>query len=231
MAGINGVIGVVGADLARYGVFYDSLLMLAKPQGTALVPTHGASPAENRNIITEQALSLGAEWIFYLDDDQVLAPDTLLRLLRHDKDVVSGLYVSREPPFIPHVYDKEDERGWVMPRLLEPNDGGIHKVLATGAGCMLVKTRVFEKLEKPWWTIGQIVKDGWGDDVDFCRRVRAAGFEVWADLDALVGHSMHGTLWPTRGADGLWSTAFLYGNKGAIAEWPAAQAEPLKAVI
>jgi hypothetical protein len=228
MTNVNGIIGVSGGDLARYAVFYDSLLGLKKPPGTGLVPVHGASPAENRNIIAEQAMRLGAPWILYLDDDQVIAPDTLLQLIRADKDVVSGLYVSREAPFIPHVYDRVDERGACFPRLLERHDGGLHQVLATGAGCLLVKTKVFTKLEKPWWRIGQIYADKWGDDLDFCHRVRAAGFEIWADLSTLVGHQMTGTLWPQRKEDGTWVTTLL--QQSAITEWPAARAAPLTEV-
>jgi len=224
MSKVNVLIGISGGQLARYSVFYDSILHLATPQGTALVQAKGANIAENRNGIAEEALKIGAEWVFYVDDDQVFAPDTLLQLLKHDKDVVSGLYVSREAPFIPHIYDKEDEREWCFPRLLKPFDGGLTGPLkATGAGCLLVRTKVFEKMEKPYWRLGQITKDGWGDDLNFCHRVREAGFEIWADLNVVVGHQFNATLWPKRQPDGTWTTVILQGNQQQIAEFPAAQ--------
>ena len=219
---VKGVIGVPGGEFARYAIFYDSLLHLKTVEGTAMIQARGANIAENRNGIAERALAMGAEWIFYVDDDQVLAPDTLINLLKHDKDIVAGLYVSREAPFIPHVYDREDERGFCFPRLLNPFDGGLVQVKAAGSGCMLVKAKVFEKLEKPWWRLGQITSDGWGDDLHFCHRSREAGFEVWADLNTLVGHQTNGTLWPKRDEKGEWSTIFIQGS-GEIASWPAAQ--------
>lgn len=229
MPTVDGVIGVSSGELARYALFWASVLGLRVPPGLRVtpIPGRGAVISENRNGIAERAIKLGASWVLYLDDDQVLAPDTLERLLAHDKDIVSGLYVARSIPFVPHVYDQEDERQFCSPRLLSPFDGGLTKVLATGAGCMLVKTRVFAGMEKPWWRLGQITKDGWGDDLNFCHRAREAGFEVWADLDTIVGHQMNGTLWPRRNQDGSWSTILLQNSLDPVAEWPAAQRSPL----
>lgn len=185
------------------------------------IPARGASIAENRNGIAERALAVGAKWVLYLDDDQVLAPDTLVRLLAHDKDVISGLYVSREPPFKPHIYDHEDELGFCRFRPLAPFEGGLHNVLATGAGCMLIKTDVLRKLEQPWWRLGQITMDGWGDDLNFCHRIREAGFEIWCDFDVVVGHQMNATLWPKRKEDGEWYTVIV--QKEPLVEFPAAR--------
>jgi hypothetical protein len=220
MTSVTGLIGVSSGDLARYAIFYDSLLHLVSPPQTALVVARCAVISENRNGIAERALASGAEWILYLDDDQVLAPDTLMRLLKHDKDIVSALYVAREAPFVPHVYDEEDERGFCLPQLLAQGSSGLRQVLATGAGCMLVKAKVLRAMERPWWRLGQITSDGWGDDLNFCHRAREAGFEVWCDLDTAVGHQTSGTLWPKRNEDGSWCTALV--QRTEIALWPAA---------
>jgi len=220
MAGVKGLIGVIGAELGRYAVFYDSLLHLATPPGTALVQTRGGNVAENRNIVTREALRLGAEWVLYLDDDHVLAPDTLMRLLAHGVDIVSGLYVKREIPFVPCVYDEENEAGLCRPRLLAPGDCGRVKVKAVGAGCLLVRRRVIETLGDPCWRIGGISSDVPGEDIQFCKDARAAFFTVWCDLDTVVGHQMMGTVWPQRGPDGSWKTTML--QRDEIASWPAA---------
>ncbi len=221
---VDGVIAISGGELSRFAMFYDSVLHLIAPPNTAALVAKGANIAENRNGLAERAIGMGAEWILYLDDDQVLAPNTLAELLERDKDVISGLYVSRQPPFIPMVYDREDERGFCFPRLLETFDGGIHSVVATGAGCLLVKTKVLRALEKPYWRLGQITKDGWGDDLHFCRRVRELGFEIWVDLNVLVGHHTVGVLWPARQADGSWVTTFIQGSHvEPTSIWPAAK--------
>ncbi len=226
---VSVVIGVSCNELARYAIFYVSLLHLRFPVQVDVFQARGANIAENRNLITERALSRGAEWILYVDDDQVFAPNTLTNLLAHNLDVVSGMYVSREMPFIPHMYDIEDERGFVRPRLIEPFESGLKLVNAVGAGCLLVSTKVIHSLEPPYWRLGQITKDGWNDDIDFCRRVRHAGFQIWCDTDTLVGHQTNGTLWPFRQPDGEWTTIMVQGSE-TIATWPAARRSPLVGV-
>lgn len=223
MGDVKVAVGISGGILARYAVFYDSLMHVERPPGTIDIQARGACISENRNGIAERALAMGCSHVWYVDDDQVFAPDTLMRLLAHDKDVVSGLYLQRGKPFHPQVYDVEDERGFCKPRLLQDFDHGLVKAVATGAGCLLVKTDVFRKLEKPWWRLGQIIPDGWCDDMNWCHRVRAAGFDVWADLDVLVGHEMSMTVWPMRLEDGSWKTALVAGSVEPLVVFPAAR--------
>lgn len=232
---VTGIIGVPSAEHGRYASCAASLIALQSPPRTARMPAIGANVAENRNLISEQALIHGAEWILYVDDDQILPPDTLMRLLAHDRDIVSALYVKRQMPFEPLMYDREDERGFCFQRLLTPLSGGLVEVVATGAGCLLVKTRVLRKMAeeglagdgKEWWQLGQIVKSGWCDDMNFCHRAREAGFQVWCDLNTRVGHQINGTVWPVRKPSGDWVTQMLQSHSGEpIAEWPAAQQRP-----
>jgi len=218
-------VGISSGELGRYAVFYDSLMHVRGVTHDNVIQARSANIAENRNGIAERALTMGFDAVWYVDDDHVFAPQTLERLAAAEKDVVSGLYLKREIPFVPHVYDREDERGWCYPRLLQPLQRGLVSVKAVAAGCLLVKAKVLKALEKPYWRLGQITKDGWGDDLNFCRRVREAGFEVWCDLDTLVGHQMAGTIWPVYRKDGTWGTVLVQGRE-AIAEWPAAQEKP-----
>lgn len=203
-------VGISTAEIARYAVFYDSFMHVTPPANVIItaIQARGANIAENRNIIAKLALDSNCDYVWYLDDDQVLAPDTLIRLLAHDKDIVSGLYLHREPPFSPQVYDRV-EGVLYHPRCLNPLERGLVSALATGAGCMLVKIDVFKKLERPWWRLGQITKDGWGDDLDFCRRAIEAEFKVWCDLDTIVGHQMNGTVWPVYNENGEWATVLV----------------------
>jgi GT2 family glycosyltransferase len=193
-----------------------------RPEGTVVIQARGANVSENRNGIAERALALGCTHIWYVDDDQVFAPDTLNRLLAHDKDMVSGLYLKREAPFAPQVYDEADARGFCKPRLLREFERGLIPAVATGAGCLLVKTTVLAAMDRPWWTLGQITKDGWGDDLDFCLRAKKAGFSLWCDLDVLVGHQMALTVWPQYDMNtGKWQTTLV--GKEPLVSFPAAR--------
>lgn len=216
-----GFIGVSAAETARFTDFWDSFVHIATPPETRLEIRvgRGANIARNRNGLTELALQLGADWAWFVDDDQVFAPDALAQLLSHDRDVVSGLYVARDFPFKAQIFDREDGQGRVAHRLFEPGDTGLVRVLAAGAGSLLVRRRVLEALTPPYWTLGQIAKDEWGDDLDFCRRVRAAGFDIYCDLDCPVGHKIQATLWPQRTPQG-WVTTLVASNQ-PIAHFPS----------
>lgn len=224
------LIGVSAAETARFTDFWDSFVHVLPPSGVDvdIRVGRGANIAKNRNGLTEIALATGAEWIWYVDDDQVFAPDTLQRLLAHDVDVVSGLYVARDFPFKAQIFDREDERGLVAHRLFEPTDRGLVKVVAAGAGSFLVRRKVIETLTPPYWTLGQIEPDNWGDDLDFCRRVRAAWFDIWCDLECGVGHKIQATLWPERTPQG-WVTTLVASNM-PVAHFPSPRS-PLTAGV
>jgi GT2 family glycosyltransferase len=191
-----GMIGVPTSQAARYSEFWDSLMQLNKPEGTIVQVGKGPSVALNRNGLTTIMLDKGLDWILYVDDDQIFEPDTLLKLLSDNKPIISGTYCAKHFPFPPHVY-WQSESGDVVPRNII-GESGLLSVGSVGAGCLLVRREVIEAMECPWWTLGQIHRDKWGDDVDFCRRVHKAGYEIWIDLDAPVGHKLNGTVWPTK---------------------------------
>lgn len=201
---MSGVIGISTAEQGRYSVFYAGLACMERPENVAIVFARSAVISENRNYITEQALQMKADWVLYLDDDHILRSDTLLRLLAADKDVISAHYTRRQEPFNPVLMSTELPDRRFMWKLLAPTEQGVISVAAAGAGCLLVKRRVLEALTPPYWTLGQINPTSWGDDLDFCSRVRRAGFEIHCDLDTPIGHIMNCIVWPTREDKGGW---------------------------
>lgn len=223
-------VGIPCGTLARYGIFYDSLMHVRGVNNDNVLMHPSGSVARNRNRIAERAIAEGYDAIWYVDDDQVFSPPTLERLVAADKDIVSGLYVKQQVPFEPQLYDVQDEAGAVYPRLLKSGECGLVQTKVVGAGCLLVKTKVFEAMEKPWWRLGQLGdKAEWSDDVDWCRRARLAGFEVWCDQRVFVGHNMVVQVWPSY-QDRQWSTMMVNG-RDVIVAFPAAQAEPPAAAL
>lgn len=220
---VNGVIGISSPESSRYSIFYSSLTMVERPPHTALAHATGACISHNRNRIAEQALQAEAEWIWYVDDDHIFPPDTLTKLLARNVSVVSGLYLHRDAPYIPHRYNREEPNGAVWAQTLIQGDTGMSPVLSVGAGCLLVRTAVLKQLEPPYWRLGQITPDQWGDDLDFCRRVRAKGFTIWCDLEAPVGHFTTGIVFPTRDENGVWATKLVDPDGRHLATFPAAQ--------
>jgi hypothetical protein len=133
-----------------------------------------------RNQCVAAAQQIKATHVLFLDSDMVFPLDTIKRLLKHDKDIVGALYSRRRPPF--------DPTGLPFEGAKETN--GLVRMKNMPAGCLLIAMRVIEKLPKPWFS-GRIEGEHiLGEDVHFCDRAAAAGFEIWQDvaLSQEVGH-------------------------------------------
>lgn len=200
---IKVLIGIPTQEFARAAVFYDWMDLLTKPQGVELVHTraHGQSPARNRNLIIEQALLSEVDYVLFVDDDCLLPPDTLAKLLAHDVDIVTGLYCMRNYPHRPIIFSEAMDDGRCKWMELADSASGLIEVVATGMGCLLVKINVFKKIhevEKYWVTLGELESDHWCDDLSFFKRVRQAGFKIHCDLNAPVGHIAKTTIWPNK---------------------------------
>lgn len=165
-----------------------ALRKLHLPEGTDFVKIPGLPFDHARNEIVKKAVKNGSDWLFFLDDDVLPPPDAFLQLTAWKKPVVSGLYYKRQGKIVPTAY-REGAHGPVP----IPSVGTPGFVDFVGGGCLLIHKVVFEKLKYPWfeWTIDQEAlpsKDRLGEDFNFCRKARQAGFEVFLDTTVKCRH-------------------------------------------
>lgn len=205
------LIALSTGEQIRKAEFLPYFLGLQKPEGTLTTTVHGQSPAKARNMVIQQALDNNCTHIFLLDDDIVPPGDTLMKLLKHDKDIVSALYLLRKFPHRPAFFDKAYDNGRCKFFPLEKGMKGLVKGVNCGLGAVLISTEVFKKLEPPYVRLGEIEKDGWCDDIGFFNRCRAAGFDIWCDLDAPVGHMSTVTIYPEQ-INGEWFSNYRHEN-------------------
>jgi len=150
-----------------------------------IVSTKGYNTSENRNYIAAQAVKNDCTHLFFVDDDMVFEPDTLDRLLAHDKDIVGAIYKTK--------YETQAE---VIEYLNEERPKELFRCGALGTGCLLIKTEVFKKIpqnyngQSGWfnylWNDNGSVK--MSHDWLFCHNARKCGFDIWADPSLMVGH-------------------------------------------
>jgi len=206
-------------EMARRADFYDYVNMIEKNIPDTEVAqsfAHGQSPARNRNTMIELAIQNGMTHILFLDDDVVPRPDILKKLLAHDKDIVTGLYLMRSHPHLPILFDESYTNGSCRFSILRPGLKGLVEVKNTGLGAALIKTDVFKKMadDLPWIRLGQCEKDHWCDDIDFFNRARDIyGYKIWCDLECPVGHMLSATIFPLRQENGEWMTAGTFDQK------------------
>lgn len=159
----------------------------------------GTNVSRARNDVVRAFLDLrGVPWLWMLDADMTFEPDTLDRLMataHHvNRPIVGGLcYGVRHDgrPF-PTLY-RITGQGQVL-RIEEPPTSGLFDVDATGAACLLVHRSVFERIaaEYPppltWFAETVAFGQVWSEDITFCVRARAAGFQTVVDCDVRLGH-------------------------------------------
>jgi len=185
-----------------------SLLQLRKPLPCAFMIVERQRIDKARNNIVLEALNKGFDYVFFVDDDNPIPPDTLEKFIEDDKDIVSA-------PILGRVADKEGKHQLCSFYSKEQNvDGGkiklyfpitdfrdegfLHKVDATGTGCVLIKRKVLEDLYKKYKdyifefgdirfkekiTVNGVDYDRrtMSEDCEFSERAVNLGFEIWLD--------------------------------------------------
>lgn len=151
------------------------------------------SPLEkSREELVKFALAGKCDYIWFIDTDMVIVKgtiDTLLGMIKDDVMVASTLYFQKGIPYHPTTR-KFDEEGEYAERLIEPEEfNQIIEVDGVGMGCALINTKIFEKIDKPyfrWIWEGEELKAS--EDLYFCRKVRKAGFKILVNTGVTTGH-------------------------------------------
>lgn len=206
-----GTVGLCCHETARYTRFWNSFMALQMPPVKIIVKL-GVDIAKMRNEIIRD---MEGDWVFFMDDDHTFAPDLLQKLLARNVDVIQPLCLKRYAPFGPvhmGLQVPDSEAHWQF-ALTKDDPKTIKPVTIVGAAGMLVKKKVLKAVGDPWFEIGKIEKDGLGEDIAFCRKVNAKGFQIYTDLENIMGHINIGVVTPTRDPDGTWWTEVEFGNQ------------------
>ena len=142
-----------------------------------------------RNTLVAASLDWQADWILWLDADQTFPEDTLVRLLAHGLDVVGCNYPRRRPSDAPTAVKDEQP---LYTNEAAARAGMVEEVDSLGLGVCLMRTSIFEKLERPWFNF-ELKDDRTGhvsEDVAFFRGLKRAGITAHVDhaLSWEVGH-------------------------------------------
>ena len=154
---------------------------------------------QSRNLLVHKMLNGPWTHILMLDSDMVFPAGTLGRLLSHDVDIVGGFYLRKVRGNLPCAARFGDDGRpmsvWPMPTLEE--------VDAIGTGAILIKRKVFEDIEPPWFEY-RPVEPSWDDskveqiseDYVFCDKARDAGYKIYVDGSLICGHVGPYIVWP-----------------------------------
>ncbi len=148
---------------------------------------------------------LDYDYMMWIDSDQIFDTNQFLKLLKHDKPIVSGLYLMNGGKNYATVrywnldfFRKNSYFQFLdtqsIKKFQKENPNKLMEVEYTGFGFMLVKKGVFESLEYPWfkplfeYEIAKNVVDFCSEDVSFCKQILKKGYKIYIDTTVIVGH-------------------------------------------
>lgn len=134
---------------ARTATFVAGMMTYSAMQGVQLgiCNLESSMITKGRNDLVGKALEHGAEYIQWIDTDMVGPPDTLMRLLAHNKDIVGATYNKRVPP-----YETLGKLKGAPMSIDEVAKGGLVEAEEMPGGCMLVKTDVYRRIRWPYYS-------------------------------------------------------------------------------
>lgn len=178
--------------------FVIALTGLQHDGNVAFVYSKSSLVYDSRNGLAKKAIDGGFDRVLWLDSDMWFSPDLLQKLsadIDSGCDIVSGLYVTRKPPFNPVIYDDcgldvNEANGTATPRLhpfIGYPQNAVFEVEACGFGGVMVKTSILAEVIKKYGLPFSPVM-GFGEDISFCLRVKELGKKIFCDSRIKMGH-------------------------------------------
>ncbi len=150
---------------------------------------YGYNIDQVRNLIASWAEKY--DYLFSVDSDICFDKDTLKKLISHDKDVVTGLYIQRkENQKILEIYSDNNRGGVTNIPYESIKSSGLIEIASCGFGCVLVKSEVIRKIGYPQFVYKSAIdhKDTISEDIYFCLRAKELGYKIYADTSILCDH-------------------------------------------
>ncbi len=157
--------------------------------------------AHSRNILRDLCLQEKFDYLLSLEQDIIPPKDAINRLLRHNKEIITGIYykqlnlryekeneiVKRQQAVMPVLFnfappELGDKMRFFFPQEVEGEK--LLKVRACGLGCILIHRTVLEKIK---FRVNVQEADSF-DDLWFCDDVYKQGLEIYADTSVKCQH-------------------------------------------
>lgn len=184
---------LIGIPTAKYiePETFKAIYDLEVPEGyeTDFQFFYGYNIDQIRNLIAHWAQRY--DYLFSVDSDIVVPRDALRKMLAHDKDMVTGMYIQRIPGT--HSLELYGFGGRIPYELVKGQ--GLMEIDGCGFGCVLVKSEVFRAVGYPQFVYHSAIdhKDTISEDTDFCKKAKDKGFKIFVDSSIKCGHK--GSTW------------------------------------
>lgn len=157
----------------------------------------------SRNILRQMVLDQGYDYFLSLEQDVIPPVDVIERLLRHKKDIISGVYykyfelayrhkgeiIKKVRTTVPLLFGKIEGIQTRMRYLSAQDVEGekLLKIRVCGLGCVLIHRSVLEQIQ-----FRSSEKVECHDDLWFCNDAVKKGYEIYADTSVKCRHMLTG---------------------------------------
>jgi len=147
----------------------------------------------SREHLVIAALNYGADYVMFLDSDQIIKPDTIDRMAAHlenGEDIVTTLIFRKDPPFQPCIFSHQEElpNRQIGLKYYDVANEDLTKpfyVQSCGLGCAMIKTDVFKKIPQPWF----LPRPYTGEDISFMYEATTKyEYKILCDPTIEIGH-------------------------------------------
>jgi len=166
--------------------------LMSYPGQLSVRVAEGLLPAWARNSLANDFLKSDADYLFFVDNDTGVPIEGLKRLIDRKKDIISGLYFQRFPPYNPTM-KKVQMNEFKNPQYLPITDypEGVIEADIVGAGCLLISRRVFDSMPEPYFFSPE---HDYSEDTYFCFEAKKAGFTIYVDTTVKCKHDTMTTI-------------------------------------
>jgi glycosyltransferase involved in cell wall biosynthesis len=147
-----------------------------------------------RNQAAKIALEQNADYIYFLDDDMVLTPNTYSSLKKANADVAQALTFIRGMPFEPMFFKNLGTEERINLTYYRDYEGmidlnGYVDTYAVGFACVLLKVESLKKIPPPYFITGAHTTE----DVYYCVKLRQhlPDAKILVDTNVPTGHILH----------------------------------------
>lgn len=147
----------------------------------------------SREYLVQAALEAGADYILFLDSDQIIPEDLIIKMgawMDRGADILTTLIFRKDPPYQPCVFASsvELENGQISLQYCDIANINLTQpfyVANCGLGCAMIRKEVFQKIPQPWFLPVPYT----GEDIAFLHKAtQKYDFKIICDPTIEIGH-------------------------------------------
>lgn len=167
-----------------YTETFVSCLGLKLPHDTEWYLPKDGMIYELRNKAAIYAINCGFDYVLWLDSDMIYEPNTLINLYDDNKDIVTGIFFRRKPPYCTAHMDILNENEYA--ELTDYPKDGLFTIEGMGTGVALTRVSALKTILDAEGDLFLPMK-GLSEDYAFSIRARRH-FNIWCDPKVVAGH-------------------------------------------